>query len=94
MTVVDWAPGFTVLFDGAGFAGWSVREGAAGAPRTAAGLGIGSTRADLDAAYSATVGPSTLGTEFTAGGIAGLLDGAGPDAVVTNLWAGNACIAR
>jgi hypothetical protein len=37
---------------------------------------------------------STLGTEFSAGGIAGLLESAGPQARIVALWAGMVCIAR
>ena len=64
------------------------------APRTlttVSGIGLGSSRAELDAAYAIAVVQSTLGTEFTAGGLAGLLDGPGPRAKITNLWAGTSC---
>lgn len=37
---------------------------------------------------------STLGTEFTAGGLAGLLDGTGARARITHLWAGASCAMR
>lgn len=90
-----WASGLTVRFVGARFAGWSVRNGsAAGRLTTAAGIGIGSTRAALDAAYTARVTRSSLGTEFSAGGLVGLLGSARPDARITELWAGEACVGR
>lgn len=61
---------------------------------TASGIGIGSTRADLESAYAARVARSTLGAEFSAGGLAGLLASERPDAPIINLWAGEACLAR
>jgi hypothetical protein len=59
--------------------------------RTTAGIGIGSTRRELDAAYQAEVAESTLGQEFTAGEIGGLLTSAAPDGRVEALWAGMTC---
>ncbi len=90
---VAWSNGLTVWFDGERFVGWAATAGAAG-PATAAGLKVGSSRAELDSAYAAGIGKSTLGVEFSAGGLAGLLDSGRPDARVSHLWAGVACIAR
>src|SRR3546814_4604602 len=61
---------------------------------TMAGITRGSTRSDLESAYAAEVGETTLGTEFTAGGLSGLLDGTGPTAYITTLWAGTTCAFR
>src|SRR3546814_13009983 len=61
---------------------------------TMAGITRGSTRSDLESAYAAEVGETTLGTEFTAGGLSGLLDGNGPTAYITTLWAGTTCAFR
>lgn len=88
-----WPHGLTTWFMHDRFVGWSVRP-AADPLTTASSLRIGSTRSDLDAAYTAKVFRSTLGTEFLAGGIAGLLESASPDAKVIHLWAGNSCVAR
>lgn len=75
------------------FVGWALRS--PDAPiSTASGIKIGSTRAELDDAYDARVFESSLGVEFSAGGLSGVLAGAGEDARVINLWAGQACIAR
>jgi hypothetical protein len=62
---------------------------------TMAGIGIGSTRDELEAVQAADVVPdSTLGVEFSSDGIAGLLESDAPQARITHLWAGETCIAR
>lgn len=99
-----WPDGLTLWFQEGGFAGWALNAPAPDAPlspaggiSTASGLTVGnsqtnpSTRADVDSAYAATVEQSTLGTEFAAGELYGLLDGEGSGAKVTALWAGVSC---
>lgn len=100
-----WPDGLTLWFQDERFAGWALNPRPDTAPRpdsaspsappsgvsTASGLTIGSTRADLDSAYAATVTQSTLGTEFAAGELYGLLDGEGSGARVIALWAGVSC---
>ncbi|QJR37589.1 hypothetical protein HKW67_19745 [Gemmatimonas groenlandica] len=61
---------------------------------TPSGIGLGSTRAALDSVYVARVARSSLGVEFSAGGLAGILATARPDAPIQNLWAGQVCLAR
>ncbi|WP_373489259.1 hypothetical protein [Blastomonas sp.] len=61
---------------------------------TATGIGIGSTREALTKAYNAKIEQTTLGTEFNAAGLSGILDGTGPKAKVTNLWSGVNCVFR
>ena len=96
MTIVRWADGLGVHHQDGRFVGWALARGPTpeGAPTTAAGVGVGSTRAELEAAYAITVETTTLGLEFHAGGLHGLLDGAGAQARVTNLWAGTDCAFR
>ena len=89
----SWDNGLTVWFTKERFVGWSATASAT-PPATAAGLKVGSSRAKLDSAYAAKVTRSTLGTEFTAGALAGLLASDKPDAIVTHLWAGVTCLAR
>ena len=89
-----WADGLTLYFQDGNFAGWALDPRAEGAHATASGVGPGSTRAHLDAAYDAEVEETTLGTEFTAGGLSGLLDGQGPDARIGAMWAGVNCVFR
>lgn len=91
----------TLSFSDGTFVGWSL---ASTPPRSATfstmtGLTVGSTRTALDDDYRADVRESTLGTEFYTGGnglggLSGLLDGPGPDATVTSLWAGTVCTFR
>ncbi|WP_294296800.1 hypothetical protein [uncultured Sphingomonas sp.] len=86
--------GLTVQFQDDRFAGWSVDRAAEGKVTTMAGIGPGSTRAALEGAYAITLPDSTLGIEFAAGGMGGLLDGPGKDAEVTDMWAGVTCMFR
>ena len=90
----SWQDGLTVWFARDKFVGWSVTS-AASPLSTAGGLKVGSTRAEVENGASvAKIAPSSLGEEFTAGDVAGLLDSAKADARVTHLWAGAVCIAR
>jgi hypothetical protein len=100
-TQITWAHGFTAVMQGDRFVGWSAHSprpaGVALPSRTIttmAGLGIGSRRGDVESAYAIDVGATSLGTEFTAGGIAGLFADGTADAPVTALWAGTVCIFR
>jgi hypothetical protein len=86
--------GLTLWFQDASFAGWALGANGGQDLRTAAGLGIGTTRAELDSAYDATVEESTLGQEFQAGGMFGILSSAAPDGRVEALWAGVSCVFR
>jgi hypothetical protein len=74
--------------------GWTVRPGSTAGPTTMSGIGLGATRAQLESVYAATIRQSSIGTEFSAGGIAGVLASAAPDARITDIWAGLNCIAR
>lgn len=88
-----WESGLSVWFSKGQFAGWSIDDADAKVT-TASGIGIGSTRAELESAYNAQVARSTLGIEFTAGDLAGILDSEKPDARIAHLWAGQTCNAR
>lgn len=89
--IARYPDGLGLLFQEGRFAGWE-----AGAPtrsvRTAEGIAPGSTRAELARAYPGVgIEESTLGTEFAAGEIGGLLDGAGETARVAAIRAGLTC---
>ena len=90
----NWTDGLSLNFRDDSFIGWSLDSRAAGALTTMSGIGSGSTRRELLAVYDARIRQTSLGVEFNAGDMAGLLDGAGPDARITDLWAGETCIAR
>lgn len=81
-----WEDGLMIWIQDGAFAGWGVNKPG---PTTMSGLGVGSTRAQLDDAYAAEVSEGTLGTEFSAGDLHGVLDG--PQGKVTHLWAGVSC---
>jgi len=81
------------------FIGWSLNgrartDATVPAVTTASGIGLGSTRAALESVYVARVARSSLGVEFSAGGMAGLLASNAADAPIQNLWAGQVCLAR
>jgi hypothetical protein len=90
LTFAAWDDGLSVAFDGAEFAGWTL--GNSGAV-TAQGIGVGSSREALNALHP-EIRESSLGTEFVANDIGGLLDGPSLDAHVTSLWAGVTCMFR
>lgn len=90
----NWADGLSLVFQDGKFAGWGLDGRAAGAIVTASNIGPGSTRAALEDAYTATVEQSTLGTEWRAGAMSGLLDGRVAKARITDMWAGVNCAAR
>jgi len=48
----------------------------------------------MDEAYVLNVSQTTLGTEFDAGGVYGILTSASARAEVTSLWAGTTCVFR
>ncbi len=75
--------------------GWSI--GGESPLTTPDGVGIGTTRAELELALgpAQVVPDSTLGTElFYDGGLSALLESDDDDAAVTALWAGTTCIFR
>src|SRR5690606_41914311 len=88
----SWDGNVTAWFSDDRFIGWFLRDDTA--ITTAAGIGIGSTRADLESAHQAEVMDSSLGVEFYSGGLARLLSSAAPDGTIEALWWGMACIAR
>ncbi|AQR75421.1 hypothetical protein [Sphingomonas sp. LM7] len=86
--------GLGLYFQGGKFAGWDLDGREGGRFATAAGLGIGSARTQLESASKVEIEDSTIGIEFRAGGLSGLLSARDPSGEVTNLWAGVTCIAR
>jgi len=74
------------------FVGWTINSGDSPL-KTAKGIGVGSPRQSLDAAYKdVTVEDSSLGLLFNAGGLVGILDQDGIEGIVTDIWAGTVCL--
>jgi hypothetical protein len=92
LEIISFEDGLSLHVQAGRFVGWSANG--ARAPHTMSGIGIGSTRAELEAAYTADIRRTTLGTEFAAGGLQGVLASPAADARVTALWAGTSCVAR
>jgi hypothetical protein len=91
---VDFAGGLTMFFQDGKFVGWDI-DGRDGSPyKTGAGIGIGSTVQALRDAGDVAIQDTSLGVEFTAGEISGLLTANRPDGKITNLWAGTTCAFR
>ena len=97
LAYLSWKDGLTLYALDGLFAGWALdaadspaAKGKDGKPvpklTTISGIGIGSTRAQLLDVYDAKIEQTTLGTEFNAAGLSGILDGTGAKAKVTNLW--------
>lgn len=86
--------GLLLAVQGGNFVGWAVRPPEGALLRTMSGIGVGSTREELEDAYDAKVAPSTLGVEFMAGGLQGVLESAKRDAKIVAFWAGASCVAR
>jgi hypothetical protein len=94
MDFVVFADGLSIGIQQERFVGWSARASERGTLTTMSGVGVGSTRAALESTYVADVARSSLGVEWVAGGIAGVLDGEAPTARITDMWAGANCVAR
>lgn len=87
----DFRGGLSLSFQDSKFVGWDLDGRDKGPYTTAAGIGIGSTLKQLRDVMTVTVEESTLGTEFAAGELSGLLTANAPGGKITNLWAGSVC---
>lgn len=88
-----YASGLQVVFQDDEFVGWAAREGSNF--RTAQGIGPGSTLGELKKAYpAATVQETSLGHEFAAGDLYGIVTGPSDSATVEMMFAGTNCIFR
>jgi hypothetical protein len=90
MKFAKWKDDLTAWFLDGRFAGWDSE----GRLKTIEGIGIGSSRAEVARLPGFEVEESTLGTEFRAGGLSGILASKAPDAKVTHLWGGATCVFR
>ena len=95
MQFVDYPGGLTLLFQNDSFAGWSVGKDSQGRQSTMNGVGVGSTRSQLVAAFTGvTVEETSLGQEFSAAGLSGVLSGSDANATIETMWAGTSCVFR
>jgi hypothetical protein len=92
----SWSDGLSVAFRAGRFVGWGLDVRARGVITTADGIGIGTTRSQLDDAIGLplNIRQTSRGTEFSAGGYHGLLDGTGAKARISAISAGVSCVAR
>ncbi len=100
LKMATWNNGLTVIFQDAKqkgewiFSGWFVTMTSDMSQKitTMAGIGIGSTRQEMEDAYVIEVFESTLGQEFsTTSGLYGIFDGASKNAKIINMWSGLSC---
>ena len=88
----EYPPGLQLAFQDDNFAGWFLDEAGL---TTADGVGVGTSRADLQSARVVEMIPdSTLGAEFSSGDLGGMLSSDAPDATVEALYAGLTCFFR
>ena len=99
LKMAAWDNGLTLLFKQKKndwiFVGWAANK-----PKnpelkinTMAGIGIGSTRKEMESAYIIKVMKTSLGYEFSTktNNLFGIFDGADGKAKITNLWSGTSC---
>lgn len=101
LKMATWSNGLTVVFQQKKsnsewqFAGWFMNAASSAVSKpltTMAGIGIGSTRAEMESAYTIKVSKTSLGHEFsTSAGLFGIFNGPGMDAKITNMWSGTSC---
>lgn len=94
LEIAEFDGGLTLSFGDGRFIGWDLNSREDGRYTTAAGIGLGSTRQQLENAIAIEVEQSSLGHEFHSGQLSGLLGSPAPSGKVTALWAGTTCIFR
>lgn len=92
----SWTDRLTLWFNKSRFVGWFIddRHKDASKLMTISGIGVGSSRRKLNSVYTVKISQTSLGTEFMAGKLGGLLSGTQPDARVTSLLGGTTCLFR
>ncbi len=77
------------------FVGWSVSERKSSNKNltTMANIGIGSTKAELEAAYNVEIKTTSLGQEFSTipKGLYGIIDGTSDASQINFMWSGLSC---
>ena len=105
LKMASWSNGLTLVFQQTAsdtaksktdwkFAGWYMGIGSDPAQKvsTMAGIGIGSTRTEMESAYVIAVSKTSLGYEFsTSSGLYGIFDGNENKSKISSLWSGISC---
>ena len=99
LKMATWENGLTLLFkknkESWLFVGWAANEPKIQEMKltTMAGIGVGSTRKEMESAYSIKVSKTSLGSEFStqSDDLFGIFDGPDENAKITNLWSGISC---
>jgi hypothetical protein len=105
LKMASWKNGLTLVFQQTAsdtaklksdwkFAGWYMGIGSDTSQKvsTMAGIGIGSTRAEMESAYVIAISKTSLGYEFsTSSGLYGIFEGNEKEAKIISLWSGISC---
>ena len=99
LKMATWDNGLTLLFQEIKgewlFVGWAANQAKDTNTQlgTMAGIGVGSTRKEMETAYVINVQKTSLGYEFTtkSNDLFGIFNAAGEAAKITNLWSGVSC---
>lgn len=99
LKMATWENGLTLLFkknkESWLFVGWAANEPKIQEMKltTMAGIGVGSTKKEMESAYSIKVSKTSLGSEFStqSDDLFGIFDGPDENAKITNLWSGISC---
>ena len=99
LKMATWDNGLTLFFQEKNkvfeFVGWGANEAklSENKLKTMAGIGVGSTRKEMESAYMIKVVKTSLGHEFSteSNDLFGIFDGADENAKITNMWSGVSC---
>lgn len=89
-TFAGWEGVLSLWFSDDEFVGWD----SDGKLATAQGIALGSPRTSVAALNGVEIAQSSLGTEFMAGELSGVLASDKPNAKVEALWSGSTCVFR
>ena len=99
LKMATWDNGLTLFFQEKNkifeFVGWGANEAqlAEKKLKTMAGIGVGSTRKEMESAYVISVVKTSLGYEFStkSDDLFGIFEGVDENARITNMWSGTSC---
>ncbi len=99
LKMATWQNGLTLMFQQKEnewlFVGWAANQSKKPELKltTMAGIGVGSTKKEMESAYVIIVDKTSLGYEFStkSDDLFGIFDGGTGDAKITNMWSGVSC---